>query len=154
MVLSDCPDLVMIPRDDRYVYNERPGYGEKLVAADSTTGTHSRDGIFIAWGPGIKAGADSRFTTRPERCRPDRALASLGVFFAGGRGWQSAHQISLSRNLNGNSARAAPIGRAVLLLPPLRPTPNVKRANSRSGYERLGILSRLPFGSQALGVRR
>ena len=35
------PDLVMIPRRDDYVYNERPGFGETIIAADSTTGTHS-----------------------------------------------------------------------------------------------------------------
>src|SRR3989442_12722695 len=47
------PDLVMIPRRDEYVYNERPSYGDVIVPADSTTGTHSRDGIFIACGVGI-----------------------------------------------------------------------------------------------------
>jgi predicted AlkP superfamily phosphohydrolase/phosphomutase len=47
------PDLVMIPSRDEYVYNERPSYGDVIVPADSTTGTHSRDGIFIAWGQGI-----------------------------------------------------------------------------------------------------
>ncbi|MEK6301449.1 MAG: alkaline phosphatase family protein [Acidobacteriota bacterium] len=52
------PDLVMITRRDEYVYNERPSYGEKIVPADSTTGTHSRDGVFIAWGKGIAAGAN------------------------------------------------------------------------------------------------
>jgi predicted AlkP superfamily phosphohydrolase/phosphomutase len=51
------PDLVMVTRRDEYVYNERPSYGEQIVPADSTTGTHSRDGIFIAWGKGINAGA-------------------------------------------------------------------------------------------------
>ena len=53
----------MIPRLDEYVYNERPSYGEVIVPADSTTGTHSRDGIFIAWGDGIKSGA--RFIEQP-----------------------------------------------------------------------------------------
>ena len=51
------PDLVMVPRRDEYVYNERPSYGEHIVPADSTTGTHSRDGIFIAWGSGINRSA-------------------------------------------------------------------------------------------------
>jgi predicted AlkP superfamily phosphohydrolase/phosphomutase len=50
------PDVVVIPVDDEYVYNERPGYGELMVPADSTTGTHARDGIFIAWGSGITPG--------------------------------------------------------------------------------------------------
>src|SRR3989454_469919 len=51
------PDLVMIPRLDEYVYNERPSYGDVIVPADSTTGTHSRDGIFIGWGRGINRGS-------------------------------------------------------------------------------------------------
>jgi predicted AlkP superfamily phosphohydrolase/phosphomutase len=51
------PDLVMVPRRDEYVYNERSSYGDAIVPADSTTGTHSRDGIFIAWGSGIREGA-------------------------------------------------------------------------------------------------
>jgi predicted AlkP superfamily phosphohydrolase/phosphomutase len=54
---SRLPDLVMIPRRDEYVYNERPSYGDVIVPADSTTGTHARDGIFIAWGRGIRSGA-------------------------------------------------------------------------------------------------
>lgn len=47
------PDVVMVPRLEGYVYNERPSYGDPIVAADSTTGTHSREGVFIAWGRGI-----------------------------------------------------------------------------------------------------
>jgi predicted AlkP superfamily phosphohydrolase/phosphomutase len=71
------PDLVMIPRRDEYVYNERPSYGEKIVPADSTTGTHSRDGIFIGWGKGIEAGA--HFSRQPNlRDVGPTALASLG----------------------------------------------------------------------------
>jgi predicted AlkP superfamily phosphohydrolase/phosphomutase len=71
------PDLVLVPRRDEYVYNERPGYGEMLVPADSTTGTHSRDGIFIAWGRGIERG--SSFATQPNlRDVGPTALASLG----------------------------------------------------------------------------
>lgn len=71
------PDLVMIPRDDRFVYNERPGYGSVIVPADSTTGTHARDGIFIAWGRGIQANVV--FTTPPNlRDVGPTALASLG----------------------------------------------------------------------------
>jgi predicted AlkP superfamily phosphohydrolase/phosphomutase len=54
---SRLPDLVMSPRRDEYVYNERPSYGDVIVPADSTTGTHSRDGIFIAWGSGIQSDA-------------------------------------------------------------------------------------------------
>ncbi len=70
------PDLVMIPRRDEYVYNERPSYGEKIVPADSTTGTHSRHGVFIAWGKGIAAGAEVK---RPNlRDVGPTALASLG----------------------------------------------------------------------------
>ena len=71
------PDLVMIPRRDEFVYNERPGYGARIVPADSTTGTHSRDGIFIAWGKGINAGVP--FSTQPNlRDVGPTALASLG----------------------------------------------------------------------------
>ncbi len=71
------PDLVMVPRRDEYVYNERPSYGEAVVPADSTTGTHSRDGIFIAWGRGIKGGA--AFGKQPDlRDVGPTALASLG----------------------------------------------------------------------------
>jgi predicted AlkP superfamily phosphohydrolase/phosphomutase len=71
------PDIVMIPRDDRYVYNERPGYGEKIVSADSTTGTHARDGILIAWGSGVEKGA--AFGEPPLlRDIGPTALASLG----------------------------------------------------------------------------
>ena len=71
------PDLVMTPRRDEYVYNERPSYGDVIVPADSTTGTHSRDGIFIAWGRGIKSGAT--FVNQPNlRDVGPTALASLG----------------------------------------------------------------------------
>src|SRR5262249_11260390 len=71
------PDLVMIPLRDEYVYNERPGYGETVVAADSTTGTHAKDGIFIAWGRGIKNNAS--FAVQPLlRDIGTTALASLG----------------------------------------------------------------------------
>jgi len=73
---SRLPDVVMVPRSDQYVYNERPGYGEEVVAADSTTGTHARDGIFIAWGNGIAQGAT--FETPPNlRDVGPTALASL-----------------------------------------------------------------------------
>ena len=46
------------------------------MPADSTTGTHSRDGIFIAWGKGIAAGAE----LKPPNLRDvgPTALASLG----------------------------------------------------------------------------
>lgn len=71
------PDVVMIPRRDEYVYNERPGYGRIIVPADSTTGTHSRDGIFIAWGSGINNAA--QFSSPPNlRDVGPTALASLG----------------------------------------------------------------------------
>ncbi|HYP26163.1 MAG TPA: alkaline phosphatase family protein [Blastocatellia bacterium] len=71
------PDLVMIPRLDEYVYNERPSYGEVIVPADSTTGTHSRDGVFIAWGSGIRR--DARFIEQPNlRDIGPTALQSLG----------------------------------------------------------------------------
>ena len=52
---NKLPDLVMVPRRDEYVYNERPSYGDVIVPADSTTGTHSRDGIFIAWGRDVRS---------------------------------------------------------------------------------------------------
>jgi predicted AlkP superfamily phosphohydrolase/phosphomutase len=71
------PDVVMIPRRDEYVYNERPAYGEIIVDADSTTGTHSRDGILISWGRGIKA--KSTFGPQPNlRDIGPTALHSLG----------------------------------------------------------------------------
>ncbi|HJQ26233.1 MAG TPA: alkaline phosphatase family protein [Blastocatellia bacterium] len=71
------PDLVMVPRRDEMVYNERPGYGHVIVPADSTTGTHARDGIFIAWGRGVAK--DVAFTTQPNlRDVGPTALASLG----------------------------------------------------------------------------
>ncbi|MFY9555214.1 MAG: alkaline phosphatase family protein, partial [Blastocatellia bacterium] len=74
---SRLPDLVMVPRRDEYVYNERPSYGEVVVPADSTTGTHSRDGIFIAWGRGINGGTS--FVDPPNlRDVGPTALASLG----------------------------------------------------------------------------
>jgi predicted AlkP superfamily phosphohydrolase/phosphomutase len=71
------PDLVMVPRRDEFVYNERPGYGRVIVPADSTTGTHARDGIFIAWGRGIETNV--AFTIQPNlRDVGPTALASLG----------------------------------------------------------------------------
>jgi predicted AlkP superfamily phosphohydrolase/phosphomutase len=71
------PDLVMITRRDEYVYNERPGYGSVIVPADSTTGTHAREGILIAWGRGIRSGA--RFSVQPNlRDVGPTALYSLG----------------------------------------------------------------------------
>jgi predicted AlkP superfamily phosphohydrolase/phosphomutase len=71
------PDLVMVPRRDEYVYNERPGYGRVIVPADSTTGTHARDGIFIAHGRGIESGV--AFAAQPNlRDVGPTALASLG----------------------------------------------------------------------------
>jgi predicted AlkP superfamily phosphohydrolase/phosphomutase len=73
----NLPDLVMVPRRDEYVYNERPSYGEVVVPADSTTGTHSRDGIFIAWGRDVRS--NSTFGTHPNlRDVGPTALASLG----------------------------------------------------------------------------
>ena len=57
----------MVPRRDEYVYNERSSYGEVIVPADSTTGTHSRDGIFIAWGKGIRERAEFEPATQPAR---------------------------------------------------------------------------------------
>jgi predicted AlkP superfamily phosphohydrolase/phosphomutase len=70
------PDLVMVPARDEYVYNERPSYGDTIVPADSTTGTHSKDGIFIAWGSGIQSNAN--FHLQPNlRDIGTTALASL-----------------------------------------------------------------------------
>ena len=71
------PDVIMIPADDQIVYNERPGYGEVIVPADSTTGTHSKNGVLIAWGPGIKA--EKTLTKAPDlRDIAPTALYSLG----------------------------------------------------------------------------
>jgi hypothetical protein len=48
-----------------------------IVPADSTTGTHSRDGILIAWGRGIRNNA--QFSKQPNlRDVGPTALASLG----------------------------------------------------------------------------
>ncbi|MEW6127405.1 MAG: alkaline phosphatase family protein [Acidobacteriota bacterium] len=70
------PDLVMVPLRDEYVYNERPSYNEAIVAADSTTGTHAKDGIFIAWGQGIQS--HTTFRQQPNlRDMGSTALASL-----------------------------------------------------------------------------
>jgi predicted AlkP superfamily phosphohydrolase/phosphomutase len=77
MNANRLPDVVMIPARDEYVYNERPSYGEAVVAADSTTGTHAKDGIFIAWGKGIKSNVS--FRLQPNlRDMGSTALASLG----------------------------------------------------------------------------
>jgi predicted AlkP superfamily phosphohydrolase/phosphomutase len=75
---SRLPDIAVVLRNDEYVYNERPGYGENIVIADSTTGTHARNGIFIAWGTGIKRGAA---VSQPLNLRDvgPTALYSLGV---------------------------------------------------------------------------
>jgi len=74
---GNLPDLVMVTRRDEYVYNERPSYGDVIVPADSTTGTHSRDGIFIAWGRDIPSGG--LFGAQPHlRDVGPTALASLG----------------------------------------------------------------------------
>ena len=74
---NKLPDLVMVPRRDEYVYNERPSYGDVIVPADSTTGTHSRDGIFIAWGRDVRS--DTTLKEQPNlRDVGPTALASLG----------------------------------------------------------------------------
>jgi predicted AlkP superfamily phosphohydrolase/phosphomutase len=75
--IERLPDLVMIPANDQYVYNERPSYGDPVVPADSTTGTHSRDGVFIAWGKGIRR--EATFSRQPQlRDVGPTALGSLG----------------------------------------------------------------------------
>jgi predicted AlkP superfamily phosphohydrolase/phosphomutase len=71
------PDLVMIPGRDEYVYNERPSYGDVIVPADSTTGTHSRDGVFIAWGSGINSGGALQHRPNLRDVGPT-ALAAIG----------------------------------------------------------------------------
>jgi predicted AlkP superfamily phosphohydrolase/phosphomutase len=73
---GNLPDLVMVTRRDEYVYNERPSYRDVIVPADSTTGTHSRDGIFIAWGRDIPSGG--LFGRLHLRDVGPTALASLG----------------------------------------------------------------------------
>jgi predicted AlkP superfamily phosphohydrolase/phosphomutase len=103
------PDLVMIPLRDEYVYNERPGYGEAVVAADSTTGTHAKDGIFIAWGRGIKSNAN--FAVQPQlRDIGTTALASLGCPLttdADGRVLEGVFNESLTIKRQGTSYRSA-----------------------------------------------
>ena len=48
-----------------------------MIPADSTTGTHSKDGIFIAWGRGIQS--DAGFHLQPNlRDIGTTALAALG----------------------------------------------------------------------------
>lgn len=102
------PDLVMIPLYDEYVYNERPGYGEIIVAADSTTGTHSRDGIFIAWGRGISDNVS--FATQPRlRDVGPTALASLGLALTTDMDGRALEEIFTQRmeiNRHGSSYRA------------------------------------------------
>jgi predicted AlkP superfamily phosphohydrolase/phosphomutase len=71
------PDLVMVPRRDEYVYNERPSYGDVIVRADSTTGAHSRDGILIAWGRGVRRGVELAAQPNLRDVGPT-ALRSLG----------------------------------------------------------------------------
>ena len=75
--IDRLPDMVMVPRRDEFVCHERPSYGEVFVDADTSSGTHSRNGIFVAWGPGIKSAADF---TRPPNLRDvgPAALYSLG----------------------------------------------------------------------------
>jgi predicted AlkP superfamily phosphohydrolase/phosphomutase len=75
--IDRLPDLVMVPRRDELVCHERSSYGEVFVDADTTSGTHSRYGIFIAWGSGIKPSAD--FASPPNlRDIGGAALYSLG----------------------------------------------------------------------------
>jgi predicted AlkP superfamily phosphohydrolase/phosphomutase len=103
------PDLVMVPRRDEYVYNERPSYADVIVPADSTTGTHSRDGIFIAWGKGIKNGAG--FTRQPDlRDIGATALASLGCPLTvdmDGRVISEVFSTSIEASRSGSSYRDA-----------------------------------------------
>lgn len=103
------PDLVMIPLRDEYVYNERPGYGDTVVAADSTTGTHAKDGIFIAWGRGIKQNAS--FAVQPQlRDIGSTALASLGCPLstdADGRVLEEVFNEPLTIKRQGTSYRSA-----------------------------------------------
>ena len=75
---SRLPDVVMVPRRDEYVYNERPGYGDLVVPADSTSGTHARDGILIAWGRGIRRGENIGCRVNLRDVGPT-ALYSLGL---------------------------------------------------------------------------
>jgi predicted AlkP superfamily phosphohydrolase/phosphomutase len=102
------PDLVMIPWRDEYVYNERPGYGDTVVAADSTTGTHAKDGIFIAWGRGIRQNAS--FAVQPQlRDIGSTALASLGCPLttdADGRVLEEVFTESLEIKRQGSSYRS------------------------------------------------
>lgn len=71
------PDLVLVPRSDDYVYNERPSYGEVVVPAATSTGTHSRNGILIAWGRGVQSRAE--FEQKPNlRDIGPTVLHSLG----------------------------------------------------------------------------
>jgi predicted AlkP superfamily phosphohydrolase/phosphomutase len=75
--INRLPDLVMVPRRDEFVCHERPSYGEVFVDADTSSGTHSRYGIFIAWGSGIKS--QGEFKTPPNlRDVGPAALYSLG----------------------------------------------------------------------------
>ena len=107
--VNRLPDLVMIPLRDEYVYNERPGYGETVVTADSTTGTHAKDGIFIAWGKGIENQAS--FQVQPNlRDIGTTALASLGCQLttdADGRVIEEVFSESLSIKRHGTSYRSA-----------------------------------------------
>ena len=67
----------MVPRRDEFVCHERPSYGEVFVDADTSSGTHSRYGVFIGWGSGIKS--QGEFKTPPNlRDVGPAALYSLG----------------------------------------------------------------------------
>ncbi|MGH9763048.1 MAG: alkaline phosphatase family protein, partial [Blastocatellia bacterium] len=109
------PDMVMVPHRDDYVYNERPSYGEVVVPADSTSGTHSRDGIFIAWGKGVKAGAD--FVSQPQlRDVAPTALHSLGCPMTEDMDARSVEEIFADRKApgrQGSSYRTGQTGERV-----------------------------------------
>ena len=109
---GNLPDLVMVTRRDEYVYNERPSYGDVIVPADSTTGTHSRDGIFIAWGRDIKSGAT--FAKAPNlRDVGPTALASLGCPLTedmDGRALMEVFTASTEPQRRGTSYRQAAAG--------------------------------------------
>jgi predicted AlkP superfamily phosphohydrolase/phosphomutase len=74
---SRLPDLVIIPARDEFVCHERPSYGDVFVNADTSSGTHSRYGIFIAWGAGIRTGAEFSQPLNLRDVGPT-ALCSLG----------------------------------------------------------------------------
>jgi len=56
-IWDDLPDLVVLPTDDGVqAINPNVGMGEIITESPGTVGNHRLNGIFLAYGPGIKKG--------------------------------------------------------------------------------------------------